>query len=245
MTGGPWVAGVDGCRSGWITCLRRLDDPASAIIRPLGTFADVLAMPEQPVAIGVDIPIGLPERTTTGGRDADMAARRVLGARQSSVFAVPARDAVMCADYRDACRVALETSDPPRKVSKQAFNLFAKIREVDALMAPELQARVFEVHPEVAFWALNGCQPLALPKKVKSRPNAPGLALRRGLLENAGYTPAFLADQHVPARVAGADDVLDATVNSWTAARIANGTATRFPDRPTLDRRGLRLEIWG
>jgi len=245
MTGGTWVAGVDGCRSGWIVCLRLLDDPASAIIRPLATFADVLAMPEQPVAIAVDIPVGLPDRTTTGGRDADVAARRVLGARQSSVFAVPARDAVMCADYRDACRAALETSDPPRKVSKQAFNLFAKIREVDALMTPELQDRVFEVHPEVAFWALNGCHPLKLPKKVKSRPNSPGLELRRALLAHAGYSPAFLSEQHLPARVAGPDDVLDAAVNAWTAVRIANGTAKRFPDAPARDRRGLRLEIWG
>ena len=47
-------------------------------------------------------------------------------------------------------------------------------------------ARVFEVHPELAFWRLNGGRALTEPKKVKSRPYEPGLALRRRLLIAAG-----------------------------------------------------------
>ena len=34
-------------------------------------------------------------------------------------------------------------SEPPRKVSKQCFNLFPKMREVDEQMTPALQERVF------------------------------------------------------------------------------------------------------
>ena len=45
---------------------------------------------------------------------------------------------------------------------------------------------MFEVHPELAFWRLNGERALTEPKKIKSRPYEPGLALRRRLLIAAG-----------------------------------------------------------
>jgi predicted RNase H-like nuclease len=140
--------------------------------------------------------------------------------------------------------VALAHSDPPRKVSKQTFNLFPKIREVDALMTPALQKRVFECHPEAAFWAMAGERALALPKKVKSRPHPPGLELRRGLLAAAGFPLSFLEAAHFPRAVAGADDVLDACACAVTASRIVAGVARRFPDVPPIDGRGLRQEIW-
>ena len=134
------------------------------------------------------MPIGLPERVGAGGRAAENCVRPLLGARQSSVFSVPSRAAIYAADYREACRIAQATSEPPRKVSKQLFNIAPKIREVDeALRAtPRAAARVFEVHPELAFWRLNGGRALTEPKKVKSRPYEPGLTLRRRLLIAAG-----------------------------------------------------------
>jgi predicted RNase H-like nuclease len=240
------VAGVDGCPAGWLVVLRSAADPASAEARLLRTFADVLALDPAPAMIAVDIPIGLPNHIGPGGREADVAARTVLGRRQSAVFAVPSRAAVMEPDYRAACEIAAATSDPPRKISKQAFNLFPKIREVDALMSPDVQLRVREVHPEVAFAALNGWQPLALPKKVKSQPFGPGLEFRRNLLAAVGYPrevlnpPAWLKRKD-----AGADDLLDAAVNSWSAVRLLVNQARCFPDRPMIDSKGLRCEIWG
>jgi len=241
----PWVAGVDGCPGGWLVVLRPADDASAATARLVANFAEVLALPERPAVIGLDMPIGLPARGTPGGRRCDVEARANLGQRQSAVFAVPARAAVMETDYQRACAVAAASSDPPRKVSKQCFNLFPKIREIDALMSPALQARIFEVHPEVAFWALAGSRPLDLPKKVKSRPSPPGLALRLGLLVAAGYDAALLEQPPARARDAGRDDLLDAAACSWTAARILAGQARRFPDSPPLDAHGLRMEIWG
>jgi predicted RNase H-like nuclease len=240
-----WVAGVDGCRGGWLVVMRPLHDPAQALVCLKPDFAQVLALSPAPAIIAIDMPIGLADRTSTGGRPADVAARANLGARQSAVFAVPSRAAVMEVDYRSSCAVALATSEPPRKVSKQCFNLFAKIREIDAVMTADLQSRVVEVHPELAFWALNGNRPLAEPKKVKSRPYEPGLALRRGLLADAGYSAAFLEEGAAfPARSAGADDFLDAAACSWSAARIALGQGVRFPETPGRDAKGLRMEIW-
>ncbi len=239
------VAGVDGCRAGWLVVTRPLDEPAAAQVRLVARFNEILGLLPTPEIIAVDIPIGLPERGAKGGRTCDTEARARLGSRQSSVFAVPARAAVMCEDYAQACLVALKNSDPPRKVSKQTFNLFAKIREVDALMTPGLQAHILEVHPEVAFWAANGEEALTEPKKLKSRAYPPGLELRRGLLERAGYARDLLRSQPFRLSDAGPDDLLDATVNSWSAARIANGQAHRFPSQPQRDTKGLRMEIWG
>ena len=187
------VGGVDGCRAGWLVVVWPVAGRARPHARIVPTFAEVLALPEAPRLIAVDMPIGLPERSGIGGRLPDIEVRARLGARQSSVFAVPARAAVMETDYRRACAVAMRHSEPPRKVSKQTYNLFPKIREVDAHMTPELQARVVECHPEAAFWAMNGKVPLDLAKKIKSRPNTPGLDLRRRLLAVAGWPLDFLA----------------------------------------------------
>jgi predicted RNase H-like nuclease len=213
-------------------------------LRIVPRFADVLAAPEQPAVVAVDMPIGLPERTGLGGRDAENCVRPLLGARQSSVFSVPSRAAIYAGEYREACNVALATSEPPRKVSKQLFNIAQKIREVDAALRATSGAasRVFEVHPELAFWRLNGEQALTEPKKVKSRCYEPGLALRRSLLIAAGL-PADTV-QSMPPKGAGADDLLDALACAATARRIHMGLAQPFPNPPPRDAHGLIMAIW-
>jgi predicted RNase H-like nuclease len=210
----------------------------------LSRFADVLAAPEAPTVIAVDMPIGLPERSGLGGRAAENAVRPLLGARQSSVFSVPARAAIYADGYADACARALENSDPPRKVSKQLFNIAPRIREIDKLLRafPAAAARVFEVHPEVAFWRLNGGRALAEPKKVKSHPYAPGLALRRALLIAAGLPKDTVNAS--PPRGAGPDDLLDALACATIARRLRRGDAKPYPDPPPRDAFGLAMAIW-
>lgn len=234
------VRGVDGCPAGWIAVTIAAAGPIVPCVTITRHFAELIPDAEK---IAVDMPIGLPERTTPGGRGPERLVRPLIGERQSSVFSVPSRAAVACEDYAEACRAAFATSDPPRRVSKQCFFLFPRIREIDALMRadPSLGARIFEVHPEVAFWRIAGDKALALPKKVKSRPHPPGLDLRRSLLVAAGYPPAFLAE--VP-RGAGPDDLLDAAVNALIARRLHAGTAASFPDPPGRDAHGLAVAIW-
>jgi len=238
-----WPAGVDGCRGGWLVVLLR-PGGAEVRLRVEHTIADVLNAPEAPAVVAVDMPIGLPERTGPGGRAAENAVRPLLGARQSSVFSVPSRAAIEVYDYRAACEIALRTSDPPRKVSKQLFNIAPKIREIDAVLraTPDSAARLFEVHPEVAFWRLNGERPLSEPKKVRSKPYAPGLDLRRELLIAAGLPAAVV--RAAPPRGAAADDLLDALACAATARRIHAGTARPFPDPPPCDAFGIRMAIW-
>jgi predicted RNase H-like nuclease len=236
-----WLAGVDGCPIGWVAAFVRPTGDAVEV-RILPRFADILAA--APAIMAVDMPIGLPERAGYGGRAAENAVRPLLGARQSSVFTVPSRAAIAATSYWDACAVALATSDPPRKVSKQLFMLAPKIREVDeALRAEKVAAeRVFEVHPELAFWRMTGGRALDEPKKVKGRPYEPGLALRRRLLIDAGLSAA--AVNASPPRGAGADDLLDALACAFVARRIRAGLAEPFPNPPPRDACGLPMAIW-
>lgn len=237
-----WIAGVDGCKAGWVAVLRNLADPTEVNLHLFPAFADIVSFVPQIKVIAVDMPIGLPDALGPGGRGPEKAARRHLGERQSSVFTVPPRPAVYETDYRQACDTAMKTSEPPRKVSKQCFYLFPKIREIDTLMTPELEERVHEVHPELAFWRLNGEAEMSLPKKVKSRANPAGLDQRRDLLVSKGMPQDFL-DQKPP-RGCGRDDLLDAAANSLIAERIINGQAEPFPKDFRRDDRGLRMAIW-
>lgn len=247
------LAGVDGCKAGWIAVHRELD--ASLSVSVFASFSALLdALPDAMIA--VDMPIGLPDLSQKGGRGPEALVRPLLGPRQSSVFAIPSR-AALYADtsdfttieawydaHRRASEVAKATSDPPRGVSIQAFGIFAKIREIDALLIarPELRGRIFESHPEVAFCRLNGGTAMALPKKIKGAVNAAGMAERKALLCRHGYEKTFL-DQ-APPRGAASDDFLDAAAMMLIAGRIANGEARPSPDPPLADRFGIPVAIW-
>jgi predicted RNase H-like nuclease len=223
--------------------LRQLEPPFNERVFIAKTIGSVLHHPSAPAVLAIDIPIGLPERIAGSGRGCDIAARRLLGPRAASVFSVPPRAAFDSADYAGACAASLAASDPPRKISKQMFHLFRKILEVDSVITPALQKRVFECHPEAAFFAMNGQQILPEPKKRGGRMHRPGFDLRRALLSAQGFSETFLNAAMDQRGGAGADDVLDACACAWTAARIVRGEALRFPDAPPLDARGLRMEI--
>jgi predicted RNase H-like nuclease len=238
-----WLAGVDGCRGGWVVAFVQPDGDETRV-RIIERFADVLAGPEAPAIVAADIPIGLPEHIGPEGRGPERAIRPLLGERQSSVFSVPSRRAIYAADFSAACAAALATSNPPRKVSKQLFMIAPKIKEVDAVLRADRAAveRVYEVHPELAFWRLNGDRALDQPKKVKGTYFVPGLTLRRGLLIKAGL-PASVVEASPP-RGAGVDDLLDAFACATVARRIQAGHARSFPDPPGRDTFDLPIAIW-
>jgi predicted RNase H-like nuclease len=238
-----WLAGVDGCPGGWFAVFMR-PSGGDVVLGMFARFADVLASAQRPAIVAVDMPIGLPERTGHGGRKAETLVRPLLGQRQSSVFSVPSRAALEADNYRAACTAAMATSDPPRKVSKQLFNIAPKIREVDAVLREDslIIPSVFEVHPELAFWRLNGERAVTEPKKVKSRCYEPGLALRRALLVATGLPESVV--KTIPPKGAGPDDLLDALACAAIARRILEGSARPFPDPPERDAFGLPMAIW-
>ena len=227
------VVGVDGCRAGWIAV--RVDLGGStwrAGVHP--TCADLLAAYPEAAAIGIDIPIGLP---WDGARACDRAARARLGPRRSSVFNPPTRRLLAllgpAPTYRDAN--ALAWRELGHGIGAQAFNIFAKIREVDALVTSERQARLREVHPELSFAAMRGA-PCAWPKR------RPAGAAERLAALRASCAWLGAALPRPPAGAAG-DDLLDALAVAWTAERIARGAAEVRPVGLERDPRGLRMEI--
>jgi threonine dehydratase len=231
------IAGLDGCAAGWVLVLR---NPQSGAWRmqPISQIADLISAYPGLAAIAVDMPIGLPDAISGPGRAAEQAVRPLLGARQSSVFSIPVRAAVEAPDYGAACALALAASNPPRKVSKQGFMIFPKIREIDALLRahPGLCERLIETHPEVVFRRLKGA-PLEHPKKTEA-----GFTERASLLERAGIAADLIAAP--PPRGAKRDDLLDAIACSLTAERHALGEAQPNPDPFLRDRHGFPIAIW-
>jgi predicted RNase H-like nuclease len=130
-------------------------------------------------------------------------------------------------------------------LSIQAFNILPKIREVDRLMTPALQQRVYEAHPELAFQSLAG-HPLQGRKRTVA-----GREARLRVLETLpsplfhDIRAAFTQVLHANKRTDVApDDILDAYVLVWTALCIWRAQAHRVPKLPQHDARGLRMEIW-
>ncbi|MBM3223962.1 MAG: DUF429 domain-containing protein [Candidatus Tectomicrobia bacterium] len=234
----PFLAGVDGCRAGWVAvCAQpQAQSAAEHQVRLFSRFADLLAGLPAVTCSAVDIPIGLLTAREPGGRACDRAARRLLGRRASSVFTPPTRPLLEATHY-DQVRT--------HGVSVQAFHILPKIREVDRVITPALQQYIYEAHPELAFRALAGA-PMAQRKKT-----AAGYEARLRVLEQIP-SPLFqdirVAVEHVlrlyrRTQVAP-DDVLDAYVLVWTAWRIWQGQGSRVPSDPPYDERGLRMEIW-
>lgn len=235
------VMGVDGCRAGWVATIRPLaGNTAERVVTD--DLSVLLRLPDL-AAVAIDMPIGLPDHIGPEGRGPEKALRPHLGERQSSVFSVPSRAAVYADDYGEANRLSLASSDPPRKVSKQCYFLFPKIRQLDQLLRADraLADLVHECHPEGAFMAMNGGIALSHPKKVKGRVHQPGMAERIELLTKiAGFAPDFL---HGVPRGAGWDDCLDSAACAWSAARIVRGEALSFPQTIRHDGQGLRMAI--
>ena len=230
-----WVAGVDGFKSEWCLVLWHLGS-GELRSRIVPSFSLLLALPERPSVLCVDIPIGLPDFTPKGGRSCEKEARQELRRRASSVFSALGR---VC--LQGATR--LEAHDLNRQgggigIGAQAWGLSKKLREVDAALTPEAQRTIYEVHPEVSFWAMNGKIPMLHRKK-----SAEGATERVEALIQAGFPRKFV--EKIPAGMkVGRDDFLDACAATWTAKRIVNHEARRFPSAIERDVRGLDMAIW-
>lgn len=178
-------------------------------------------------AMAIDMPIGLLDGEP---RSCDGEARKLLGPRRSSIFPTPVRATLAATDYAEACRLSRQVCG--KALSKQAFNLLPKIRELDRLVRPDDQDRLVEAHPECAFVRLAG-HPLEHPKRTED-----GRATRRRLLEGFHQDFGPLVDN--PDRLPLLD-LIDAAVLAITASRVANGTEHRLGAE--VDRRGLAARI--
>ena len=232
------VAGVDGCKDGWVVVRRGRHGAVpriSVAVDLAGLFRD-----ETLACIGIDVPIGLLDAAVPGGRACDAAARAYLGPkRSSSVFSAPVRPVLRAVNFDQAVATSRASSVHQLALSRQSFAIVPKIAEVDRMMSPQLQKRVVEVHPECSFAALNGGAAVTVSKK-----RVAGRAVRSALLQQAwGLDVGRLVQAHRSPGVQP-DDILDAMAACWTADRVQRGVADRLPERSVVDASRLRMEIW-
>jgi predicted RNase H-like nuclease len=227
---GGRILGVDACSAGWVGIALSGDQIRAYVHAEIEALVRQSAVDGPLQVIGIDIPIGLADASI---RRADLEARAAAGPRRASVFMTPVRDTLAVGDYRAACELNKQRTG--RGISRQAFNLLEKIRQVDNWL-PAAPCRVIEVHPELSFAELAGT-PLADRKSSWA-----GLILRRRLLAKAGIV---LPDDLGPAgQKAGSDDVLDAAAAAWSARRAATGQARRLPAEPEWFSDQIDCAIW-
>ena len=182
--------------------------------------------------LAVDMPIGLVD-VPRPPRTCEVAARKLLPGKTSSVFPTPCRPALDCTTHAEANALSKTLGVG---LTRQTFHLFPKMREVDALLRGHetLHSIVHEAHPELAFARMNDGRPVLSRKR---RPE--GFAERLELLARHGFP-------WEPRSFPGAarDDVLDAMAVCRTALLIAQGTATRLGPEQERDRYGLPMNIW-
>lgn len=171
---------------------------------------------------GIDMPLGL---LASGWRTADALARRALGSRGSTVFAIAPRLVWDEPAYADANRRCRELTG--QGLSIQAWGLRARLLDADRYRRACAHP-LHEVHPELAFAALAG-SPLRDSKHTPA-----GRAARRRLLAEAGiHLPPARADLPPAPAIpypATEKDLLDAAAVAWSTQRIAAGTAVILTD---------------
>ncbi len=208
------------------------DDVVEVTVTVVSSVEDVVTALDQGdlAAVAVDIPIGLAD---CDPRACDREARRRLGPRRGSVFPAPVRAVLGTRTYEEACATSREVCG--KGLSKQLYNIVAKIEEVDAVQSPRLQHSLFEACPELSFAVMAADTPMQHSKRT-----ADGRAERVAVLhEHLGVDVPALLEARTPG--AQPDDMLDALALAWTARRFLDGSCLRFGGE--LDATGLRMEV--
>ena len=200
------VLGLDACRGKWLAVA--VDEGRFDGARLASDAAALVAAWPDAAAIGVDIPIGLPE---TPLREADRAAREFVGERRSSVFPTFPSSVLEALTYDDAKAICVAHGWP--RPSIQSYGMRHRIFEIARLA--DADERVFEVHPEASFRELLG-------RTLSAKRTASGASERRLALAGAG-----IAFPDLPYPL---EDVLDAAVAAWSAMRYAGGNALPLPE---------------
>ena len=245
-----WIAGVDGCKGGWIAVYEDTDS-GKLDCRVKETFEKVMAHPDLST-VAVDMPIGLCDEKE--GRACDKAARDVLGERSRSIFPAPTAGVVDLysrmtvekrreqAAYELAKRENKKLTGSGREkdgkgLTKQTWALVPKIAEVASYLEGSPGSPVYEVHPEVCFAAMKslekGGDPPPFSPMRFSKATAAGLLERRALLNsNKAFGNGLEILERTVAEAdpdgrAALDDFYDALACLWTARRIQ-----KEPDGP-------------
>jgi predicted RNase H-like nuclease len=164
---------------------------------------------------------------------------RLVG-KKSSVFSAPHPAIRHERDFLNALDISQKLIG--KGISMQLLGILPKIAEVNDRLVPADQERIFEVHPEVSFAALNGNKPV-MSKKGEEVGYTERLVLlgKEAVFNN--LPERKVASKVVPGMKVNADDTLDAIIAAWSAERFANRLAVQIPSEPEFGFRGLAAQI--
>jgi len=221
------VAGVTPWKSRWLVASAKIAGATFAPEEPrvYGSFAEILSESPAYSQLVVNAPIGYADKPGSGARTCDQKARALLGRRGATVQNAPSRAALQDPTHQIKDRLdAVSTALLPR------------YREVAAEMSPYRQRVVYEGHPELSFYQLNGDVPLRWSKNSEM-----GSMERRELLEKRIPDIDKILDStsgRVPRKY-----LMDGSALLWTARRVFGRAAVRIPSEAEWDSEGLRIEM--
>ncbi len=139
-----WICGVDGFKSQWCAVLRNLDTNEFRV--RVVSFQELINLPENPTIVAVDVPIGLPDVTKSGGRTCERLARKLVGpSRACSVFSAIGRLTLAAPSRIEADKIS--RTNGGIGIGAQAWGLAKKLLEVDGVMDVIPTALDFDLCP--------------------------------------------------------------------------------------------------
>jgi predicted RNase H-like nuclease len=216
------VFGIDGCKSGWIVAEKKIENELSiTFIKSLDQLEKLI---RKEAIAGIDIPLQIHEY---GFRMADKEARALLKSRASTIFSAPAKKTLLAKSYRDACEINFSVCG--KKLSKQTWFLFEKIKEARTLFCQkEKNLKLYEVHPELSFMAMNDMKVIEFGKKTND-----GFKMRYLLLKK--FFPKFNFEEvraKFKKKDVADDDILDAVAVLWSTQKIIDKIVSYVPKDP-------------
>jgi predicted RNase H-like nuclease len=216
------IFGIDGCKYGWIVA--EVEPSGGLSIQLIKSLNYLESIISQKAIAGIDIPLAIHEK---GFRMADAEARALLKSRASTIFSAPALETLHSDNYTAACEI--NESICGKKISKQSWFLFSKIKEARTIFCQEQKKiKLYEVHPELSFMAMNDMNVIELGKKTNE-----GFKVRYKLVKKlfpkfnfekirANFKRSDVAD----------DDILDAIAALWSTHKIIANMASYVPKKP-------------
>ncbi|MEC8677756.1 MAG: DUF429 domain-containing protein [Candidatus Margulisiibacteriota bacterium] len=192
------IYGIDGCKSGWVIAHYVNNQPNLTIVKSLADFSF-----HNNARIIIDMPVLCPESVKNYPRKRDILAKKKLGGYHSRVFYAPVKS-WLHKDYAMINDICEQHSKP--KLSKQSFNLFKTILDVQSFIDSNPHYHIEESHPELVFQYLNNGMPL------ESKKSSSGQSKRIDLLKE--LLPD-LACINTPLKGCSIDDILDAIAMIW------------------------------
>lgn len=166
--------------------------------------------------------------------------KKQLGAKGSSIFEVPCRQAV----YAESDLIARtqNISVLGKSLSAQTLGITKSIRQVDEFLQSNTKWRnkLVESHPEFCFSKLNCNKPIMENKLTEEGQQKRLDILERYYPDSRRVVEKYLSDVPYRKKI---DDVIDALCLAVTGKLIIELGLKTIPENPMMDARGILMQM--